>query len=141
MNKSKGIITNKPLAAKYSLLPEPQNSEVILPVTAAAKARDKAILAKRTTKNSQKLKLFPEGEDSREKEEEITDVNLPHVVKVTQSKKEDWLLNKLERKWLPRVTGYCTANSYKMDSLHEDLKKRGLLNNTAPKRLLFNYLK
>jgi uncharacterized Rmd1/YagE family protein len=124
---------NKIINPKYSLLPEPQHSELLLPVTATAKKGDKSIPAKRTTKNSQKLKLFPEGEDSREKEEEIPDVTLPHVVKIAQAK-NDWLLNKLERKWLPRVTGYCTANSYKMNMLFDDLKKRGLLNNTAPKR-------
>lgn len=135
MTPKTGIITNKPGQSKYSILPEPQNSELLLPVAGVhAKARDKAILAKRTTKNSQKLKLFPEGEpkELEVEEKEITSVNLPHVL--ATAKKDDWLLNKLERKWLPRVTGYCTANSYKMDLLFDDLKKRGLLNGTNPKR-------
>ena len=50
MNKRSGIITNKPIAAKYSILPEPQNSEILLPVTAAPqtqKTNAKAIFAKR----------------------------------------------------------------------------------------------
>ena len=64
--------------------------------------------------------------------QEIASANLPHVL--ATAKKDDWLINKLERKWLPRVTGYCTANSYKIDALFDDLKKRVLLNGTNPKR-------
>ena len=63
---------------------------------------------KRTTKTSQKLTLFPEGlnENANDSKSNVDDPLLPHVSAKTQ--KERWL-SKLERKWLPRVTAYCTA--------------------------------
>jgi uncharacterized Rmd1/YagE family protein len=52
---------------------------------------------KRTTKTSQKLKLFPE--------ELIQDQIFKEDVKTIT---EEWP-NNLERKYLPRVTAFCTA--------------------------------
>lgn len=66
---------------------------------------------KRTTKTSQKLTLFPKdvlGEDAAAADEAFshdTGPTLPHVSK----SEPDQLLSRLERRWLPRVTGYCTA--------------------------------
>eukprot|EP00842_Homolaphlyctis_polyrhiza_P003042 jgi/Hompol1/3739/HPOL_003334-RA len=57
---------------------------------------------------------------------------LPHVTAKTQ--KERWL-TKLERKWLPRVTAYCTANAYNMDALMEHLRRKPARFMTAPKRI------
>ena len=69
MSKKPGINSSRQSpGAKYSILPEPQNSEILLPVapavhfghTANPKNAAKSIFPKRTTKNSQKLKLFPD---------------------------------------------------------------------------------
>ncbi|KAI8593263.1 hypothetical protein BDZ88DRAFT_474291 [Geranomyces variabilis] len=92
---------------------------------------------KRTTKTSQKLTLFPA--DSTASAEPSADLDilpdtipqLPHVAAKTQ--KERWL-SRLEKRWLPRVTAYCTANSYKMDELMEFLKSRASRNRTSPKK-------
>ncbi|KAJ3302959.1 hypothetical protein HDV03_004411 [Kappamyces sp. JEL0829] len=92
-------------------------------------------LPKRTTKTAQKLTLFPEGLNENvflESESTVPDDPLlPHVTAKTQ--KEHWL-SKLERKWLPRVTAYCTANSYHMDNLMEHLRKKNHIHRAAPKR-------
>lgn len=88
---------------------------------------------KRTTKTSQKLTLFPEGlnENLVPDLKLLDDPLLPHVSAKTQ--KERWL-SKLERKWLPRVTAYCTANSYNMDNLLEHLRKKNHIHRCAPRR-------
>ena len=89
---------------------------------------------KRTTKTAQKLKLFPEGVAENlvdvELEQEPSPI-LPHVT--AEAKKEEWI-SKFERKWLPRVTAYCTANAYKLNALFDDLKKRTKSNSTNPKK-------
>ncbi|KAJ3040697.1 hypothetical protein HDV00_010590 [Rhizophlyctis rosea] len=92
---------------------------------------------KRTTKTAQKLTLFPEDALTAGHDAATTDsqpdnaLQLPHVTAKTQ--KEQWL-SKMEKKWLPRVTAYCTANSYKFDALFEWLKGRSNRNHTAPKK-------
>ncbi|KAI9102496.1 hypothetical protein DFS34DRAFT_577083 [Phlyctochytrium arcticum] len=93
---------------------------------------------KRTTKTSQKLTLFPldvpaatDTPDDDLDVEPSTIPVLPHVTAKTQ--KERWL-NRLEKKWLPRVTAYCTANSYNIDALMDFLKSRSGRNRTAPKK-------
>ncbi len=61
----------------------------------------------RTTKSSQKLALFP-GADALDETRELPveePVALPHLKLI----KPDFLLSKEGRKWLPRVTAYCTA--------------------------------
>ncbi|KAI9209875.1 uncharacterized protein BJ171DRAFT_418314 [Polychytrium aggregatum] len=89
---------------------------------------------RRTTKLSQKLTVFPLAADDRtddEFQEDELDDQLPHVS--SKVRKEQWL-SKLEKQWLPRVTAYCTANSYNMDRLYELLLKCKHQNGTAPKR-------
>ena len=92
-----------------------EEREPLLPVAGPSSssvlggAKKDTRLPKRTTKTSQKLTLFPEGlneTSSAEYEQQQDDPLLPHVSAKTQ--KERWL-SKLERKWLPRVTAYCTA--------------------------------
>ena len=92
-----------------------EDQEPLLPVSGqpssphTAVKKDAQRLPKRTTKTSQKLTLFPEGISENviaDLQLEDDDQQLPHVTAKTQ--KEQWL-SKLERKFLPRVTAYCTA--------------------------------
>jgi hypothetical protein len=120
-------------------LPLPQGH---LPTTGPAKP--KGNLPKRTTKTAQKLKLFPEGIV-----ENLVPEALPgdeplllrpgrpvplNTVTQQEHPKDAAYLNRLERKWLPRVTGFCTANAYKLDALYEALKAQGSCNGTLPRR-------
>ncbi|KAJ3289689.1 hypothetical protein HK104_007291 [Borealophlyctis nickersoniae] len=93
---------------------------------------------KRTTKTSQKLTLFPEDAVKPDIEDVATldtlpdkTLQLPHVT--AKTRQEQWM-SKLEKSWLPRVTAYCTANSYKMDALYDWLTARSARNSTAPKK-------
>ncbi|KAI9003746.1 hypothetical protein BC832DRAFT_559834 [Gaertneriomyces semiglobifer] len=99
-------------------------------------------MPKRTTKTSQKLTLFPADvpsdaipdEDTQEvdaSDDTYTIPQLPHVIVKTQ--KERWL-SRLEKKWLPRVTAYCTANSYKMRDLVDFLKSKSGVHRCVPKK-------
>jgi uncharacterized Rmd1/YagE family protein len=74
---------------------------------------------KRTTKTSQKLALFPESQTEHHE--------------AMGAERERWL-STVERKWLPRVTAYCTAGAYKMDSLIDHLRRKNPVHRTAPKR-------
>lgn len=89
---------------------------------------------KRTTKTSQKLTFFPSTSTTTSKSDlkGISPIpNLPHVS--AKSLEEEWL-SKLEKKWLPRCTAYCTANSYDFPKLIEFLRNRSSTHLTDPKR-------
>jgi uncharacterized Rmd1/YagE family protein len=66
----------------------------------------------RTTKISQKLKLFPEDNDNwnQEEPEEAEVYNqiakIPHGI----AREEAEMLNKMDRSELSRMTAYCTAS-------------------------------
>lgn len=67
----------------------------------------------RTTKISQKLKLFPDNDDARTVEESFFDADvytqlaqIPH----NSARVEAERLNKLDRNELSRATAYCTAS-------------------------------
>jgi uncharacterized Rmd1/YagE family protein len=67
----------------------------------------------RTTKISQKLKLFPENDDARTVEENLFDADvytqlaqIPHGSARIEAER----LNKLDRNELSRATAYCTAS-------------------------------
>ncbi|KAI8927394.1 hypothetical protein BC831DRAFT_434903 [Entophlyctis helioformis] len=96
---------------------QPMNAAALAAMAAAAAAAGgkPAVqrMPKRTTKTSQKLTLFPEDMpgavqasdfDALDDRDEIP--QLPHVAAKTQKER---LLTKMERKWLPRVTAFCTA--------------------------------
>jgi uncharacterized Rmd1/YagE family protein len=120
-----------------------EEQEPLLPITGSSQStapspnqvhkKEIQRLPKRTTKTSQKLTLFPEAlqetilDDSMIEGED----QLPHVSAKAQKER---LLSKLERKYLPRVTAYCTANSYKMDDLMESLRKKNHIHRAAPRR-------
>lgn len=74
---------------------------------------NKAKLPMRTTKISQKLKLFPEdepwfNEDTDEQEADVyTQIaKIPHGM----ARQEAEMLNKMDRSELSRMTAYCTAS-------------------------------
>lgn len=67
----------------------------------------------RTTKISQKLKLFPDNDDARTVEENLFDADvytqlaqIPHGSARIEAER----LNKLDRNELSRATAYCTAS-------------------------------
>ena len=105
-----------------------EEREPLLPVNGSndrgqTSTKKQTNVPKRTTKTSQKLTLFPEGlnetlgsTDSKT----LDDPLLPHVSAKTQ--KERWL-SKLERKWLPRVTAYCTAKYFFIISINIQLAR------------------
>ncbi|TPX67419.1 hypothetical protein SpCBS45565_g03807 [Spizellomyces sp. 'palustris'] len=124
-----------PVTSVTSVPANPQPTSITTTQGKAGKAD--ARMPKRTTKTSQKLTLFPADvptvhEPTIDLDEQLDNIpQLPHVTAKTQ--KERWL-SRLEKKWLPRVTAYCTANSYKMDALMDYLKSRANRNRTAPKK-------
>lgn len=74
---------------------------------------NKPKLPMRTTKISQKLKLFPEDqqwleEDNEEQEADVyTQIaKIPHGI----ARQEAEMLNKMDRSELSRMTAYCTAS-------------------------------
>ncbi|CAO3689511.1 unnamed protein product [Rhizopus stolonifer] len=90
----------------------------------------------RTTKLSQKLKLFPENDDTRTAEENMFDpdvytqlAQIPH----DSARLEAERLNSLDRNTLSRVTAYCTASAYQMNDLLKHLKKKKKSNSTRPR--------
>ncbi|KAH6574526.1 hypothetical protein BASA60_005433 [Batrachochytrium salamandrivorans] len=110
-----------------------------LPYTPPVGKNQPQRMPKRTTKTSQKLTLFPEGApvgtdaDDFDRDDDLGHIpQLPHVTAKTI--KERWL-TKLERKWLPRVTAYCTANAYNMDALMDHLMKKEPRYQVLPKRI------
>ncbi|KNE57474.1 hypothetical protein AMAG_03185 [Allomyces macrogynus ATCC 38327] len=88
----------------------------------------------RTTKTAQKLTLFPEDAPVTQPSQLPEELLLPEAEdlydQLTQVPPER--IGKLDRKKLPRVTAYCTANSYRLDDLISFLKARP--NVTPPKK-------
>ncbi|CAG8819670.1 2733_t:CDS:2, partial [Racocetra persica] len=114
-----------------------QKPSVIDPQTepqVGGRARVKSKQPNRTTKTSQKLKLFPEEQTNVE---ETIDGKYNQIGQLTQgtARREAERLSKQERLKLPRVTAYCTAATYRLDDLMKYLQNRKVRNRTAPKRL------
>ncbi|KAI8338445.1 hypothetical protein BC941DRAFT_422935 [Chlamydoabsidia padenii] len=114
-----------------------------LPVSTTAQqpglivTRQKPKQPNRTTKTSQKLKLFPEEEDQTVymPDDLTADVytqlaQIPHGTARVEAER----LSKMNRDDLPRVTAYCTASAYRMDDLAKYLQSKKKTNGTAIKR-------
>ncbi|KAI7865905.1 hypothetical protein BDF14DRAFT_1685778, partial [Spinellus fusiger] len=89
----------------------------------------------RTTKISQKLKLFPDDDDKVLPTDTEADVytqlaQIPHGSARIEAER----LSKIDRDELSRVTAYCTASAYRMDELTKYLQTRKRVNGSAPKR-------
>jgi len=90
----------------------------------------------RTTKNVQKLKLLPNPEfgDDGPDEESGRDVYSQYTrIKDPTARRDAARLGKADRDRLPRVTAYCTANTYQMDNLIRFLKGKGKTKGASPK--------
>lgn len=93
----------------------------------------------RTTKNAQKLKLLPDPVTGEE--DEFVDDTFPRDVysqltriKEPTARRDAARLGKADRDRLPRVTAYCTANSYRLDGVIRFLKSRAKTRGANPKR-------
>ncbi|KAG0166613.1 hypothetical protein DFQ30_006974 [Apophysomyces sp. BC1015] len=85
----------------------------------------------RTTKTSQKLKLFPEDDEQMVPFETEIYTQLAHI---PDGKAEAERLSKIDKNELSRVTAYCTASAYRMDELNKFFLSKRKSNGTAPKR-------
>lgn len=92
----------------------------------------------RTTKKAQKLKLLPDPETAAE--EEVVEGDFPRDVysqitriKEPTARSHAARLGKADRDRLPRVTAYCTANSYRLDGVIRFLKSRSNTRGANPK--------
>ncbi|KAJ5604505.1 hypothetical protein N7510_009659 [Penicillium lagena] len=91
----------------------------------------------RTTKKAQKLKLLP---DPVTAEEEEGDGDFPRDVysqitriKEPAARSHAARLGKADRDRIPRVTAYCTANSYRLEGVIKFLKSRAKTRGANPK--------
>ncbi|KAH8705752.1 YagE family protein [Talaromyces proteolyticus] len=108
------------------------------PATAPIISAAPKIGPQRTSKNTQKLKLLPDPETGDE--EEIVDDGFPRDVytqigriKEPTARRDAARLGKADRDRLPRVTAYCTANSYRLEGVMRYLKSRDKTRGTNPK--------
>ncbi|KAG2213855.1 hypothetical protein INT47_001124 [Mucor saturninus] len=118
-----------PQEVDYATFPSKSTGAVAKPV--------KPKQPNRTTKVSQKLKLFPDNDDARTVEENLFDADvytqlaqIPHGSARIEAER----LNNLDRNELSRATAYCTASAYHMDDLFKYLRSKRRTNSTAPKR-------
>lgn len=103
----------------------------------------------RTTKNTQKLVVFPDqqdldvkvtdaasdyGGDSLQLGDDLYEKIIEYPYSIAKEKEAE-RLKKVDRKDLPRVTAYCTAKSYNMDALFAFLLSKVEVNGTNPQRI------
>ncbi|OAQ70342.1 sporulation protein RMD1 [Pochonia chlamydosporia 170] len=89
----------------------------------------------RSTKKTEKLKLLPNPDiEGDEDEESGRDVYSQYTrIKDPTARRDAARLGKGDRDRLPRVTAYCTADKYQMESLMRFLKGRGKTRGANPK--------
>ena len=90
----------------------------------------------RTTRTAQKLKLLPNpdpGDDGPDEESGREVYSQFTRIKDPTARRDAARLGKDDRNILPRVTAFCTANSYQLDDLMRFLKGRGKTRSAAPK--------
>ncbi|ORX58891.1 DUF155-domain-containing protein [Hesseltinella vesiculosa] len=112
--------------------PPPHTTHSVPMITAIRTTKPKQ--PNRTTKTSQKLKLFPEEENQPDIDDDA-DVytqlaQIPHGTARIEAER----LSKINRDDLPRVTAYCTASAYRMDDLAKYLQSKRRSNGTSIKR-------
>ncbi|KAG6033022.1 hypothetical protein E4U41_007034 [Claviceps citrina] len=91
----------------------------------------------RSTKKTEKLKLLPNPDLEDDPDEESgRDVYSQYTrIKDPTARRDAARLGKGDRDRLPRVTAYCTADKYQMDSLMRFLKGRGKTRGANPKMI------
>ena len=92
----------------------------------------------RSTKTAQKLKELPLpdfGEDGPDEESGREVYSQYTRIKDPKARRHAARLGKADRNRLPRVTAYCTANKYQLDSLMRWLKSSARKRGTNPKRI------
>ncbi|KAF4553362.1 Sad1-interacting factor 2-like protein [Elsinoe fawcettii] len=90
----------------------------------------------RTTRTAQKLKLLPnpeQGEDGPDEESGREVYSQFTRIKDPTARRDAARLGKDDRDKLPRVTAFCTANTYRLDDLMRFLKGRIKTKSAAPK--------
>ena len=92
----------------------------------------------RTTKKAQKLKLLPDPVTAAEEDEVEGDFPRDVYSQITRIKEPTARshaarLGKADRDRLPRVSAYCTANSYRLDGVIRFLKSRSKTRGANPK--------
>ncbi|CAG8727298.1 17115_t:CDS:2, partial [Dentiscutata heterogama] len=92
--------------AQKPLVIDPQTEPQV-----GGRTRMKSKQPNRTTKTSQKLKLFPEDQATSTTVDETSDGRYNQIGQISQgtARREAERLSKQERLKLPRVTAYCTA--------------------------------
>lgn len=94
--------------------------------------------AQRTTRTVQKLKVLPNPEtgDDGPDEESGRDVYSQFTrIKDPAARRDAARLGKADRERLPRVTAYCTAQSYRLDGIIKWMKSRHRTRGANPKQL------
>jgi len=90
----------------------------------------------RTTRTAQKLKLLPSPENGDEEPDEESGREVYSQftrIKDPTARRDAARLGKDDRNTLPRVTAFCTANSYRLDDLLRFLKGRATSRSANPK--------
>jgi len=94
--------------------------------------------AQRTTKTVQKLKVLPNPETAEDglDEESGRDVYSQFTrIKDPAARRDAARLGKADRDRLPRVTAYCTAQSYRLEGIMKWMKSRSRTRGANPKQL------
>ncbi|KAK5687784.1 sporulation protein rmd1, partial [Elasticomyces elasticus] len=109
------------------------------PLTSSSPSSAPKVGPQRTTKKAQKLKLLPDPVTAAEEEEGV-DGDFPRDVysqitriKEPKARSHAARLGKADRDRLPRVSAYCTANSYRLDGVIRFLKSRSKTRGANPK--------
>ncbi|KAE8307877.1 hypothetical protein BDV41DRAFT_29105 [Aspergillus transmontanensis] len=89
----------------------------------------------RTTKKAQKLKLLPDPITEEAVEGEFPSDVYSQIARIKEptARSHAARLGKSDRERLPRVTAYCTANSYRLDGAVRFLKSRSKTRGANPK--------
>ncbi|GAB7348782.1 hypothetical protein MBLNU459_g7506t1 [Dothideomycetes sp. NU459] len=110
-----------------------QGAPLIVPSAAPAPK----IGPQRTTRTAQKLKLLPNpehGDDGPDEESGREVYSQFTRIKDPTARRDAARLGKEDRDKLPRVTAYCTANSYRLDDLLRFLKGKTKTRKALPKQ-------
>ncbi|KAL4918205.1 hypothetical protein BDW62DRAFT_210679 [Aspergillus aurantiobrunneus] len=106
------------------------------PGTIASSYPTSKVGPQRTTKTAQKLKLLPDPITEEELDEETSPSDVYRQIariKEPAARSLAAKLGKADRDRLPRVSAYCTANSYRLDGVLKFLKSRSKTRGANPK--------